>query len=194
MTELESIKSNIQTQDHENGSSENVTVNDIPTIQDTTTGGAPTDIQEGGAGSDPVEGQEGHTESPPTKVSQRWWPFSIPSKTPQTSGTMCEVPEGVPNPVNKAVITQEELLNLTSKISAMETSQQAFQQRLFEANRDWGREFNKDLDKKLDEELDTIEDNTTKEMSALEKRLGHTITSLEQRVKTMEAGLQNMKP
>ena len=42
MTELESIKSNIQTQDHENGSSENVTVNGIPTIQeenqDTTTG------------------------------------------------------------------------------------------------------------------------------------------------------------
>ena len=50
------------------------------------------------------------------------------------------------------------------------------------------------MDKKLDEELDTIEDNTTKEISALEKRLGYTITSLEQRVKTMEAGLQNMKP
>ena len=42
VTELESIKSNIQTQNHENGSSENVTVNGIPTIQeenqDTTTG------------------------------------------------------------------------------------------------------------------------------------------------------------
>ena len=75
VAELESIKSNIQTQDHENGSSENVTVNDTLTIQDTTTGSAPTDIQEEGAGSDPIQNQEKHTESPPTQVSQSWWPF-----------------------------------------------------------------------------------------------------------------------
>ena len=56
VTELESIKSNIQTQNHENGSSEDVTVNDILTIkeenQDITTGSTSTDIQEG-AGSAP---------------------------------------------------------------------------------------------------------------------------------------------
>ena len=119
MTELESIKSNIQTQNQENGSSENVTVNKILTIQeknqDTTTGSDHTDIQEEGAGSASI----------PTKVSQGWWPFSRPSN---------------------------------------------------------------------EEDLDTMEDNTTQEISALEKRLGSTITSLEQRIQTMEAGLQNMKP
>ena len=76
VTELESIKSNIQTQNQENGSSENVTVNNILTIQeenqDTTTGSAPTDIQEEGAESAPVDNQEKHTESSPTKVSLRW--------------------------------------------------------------------------------------------------------------------------
>ena len=157
MTELESIKSNIQTQDHENGSSENVTVNDILTIQDTTTGSAPTDIQEEGAGSDPIQNQEKHTESPPTKVSQRWWRFSKPSKIPPTSGAQkqkdleivpiqgeCleevmlaqEAKKDIPNdnhqleeeidnkPDLGATITQEELSNLTSKITAIETLQQ----------------------------------------------------------------------
>ena len=127
--ELETIKTNIQTQNHENGSTENVTVNNILTIQeenqDTITGSAPTDNQEEGAGSAPIDNQEEHTESSPTKVSQGWWPFSRPSN---------------------------------------------------------------------EEDLDTMEDNTTQEILALEKRLGSTITSLEQRVKTMEAGLQNMKP
>ena len=229
VTELESIKSNIQTQDHENGSSENVTVNDTLTIQNTTTGSAPTDIQEEGAGSDPIQNQEKHTESPPTKVSQRWWRFSKPSKIPPTSGAQkqkdleivpiqgeCleevmlaqEAKKDIPNdnhqleeeidnkPDLGATITQEELSNLTSKINAIEISQQEIktsQQKFAEGRKRWAKEVEDHLGK-LEKDIDIIEDWATQEISALEKRLKPTITSLEQRVKTMEAGLQNMKP
>ena len=158
--ELETIKNNII---HEEN-------------QDTITGSAPTDNQEEGAGSAPIDNQEEHTESSPTKVSQGWWPWSRTPKTPHTSGAMGEVPEGVPTalppdpnhqpvetgkkPDNEAVITQEEFVNLTSKISAIETSQQTFQQKLAEATKSWAKDFDENL-KNNNKDLDTMEDNMT---------------------------------
>ena len=181
VTELESIKSNIQTQNHENGSSENVTVNGIPTIQeenqDTTTGNVRMD-----------------DEAPAMENIQT---ISDDSPDTNTEGAPVDSQEegAGSDPIQnqekhtESPPTQEELLNLTSKISAIETSQQNF----VEGTKSWAKDYDEHF-YKMSKDLDTIEDNTTKEISALEKRLGHTITNLEQRVKTMEAGLQNMKP
>ena len=218
MTVLESIKSNSQPQYHENeegaGSAPCSPESDTENILS-----APVDSHEKVSNTAPIKetkaqsnrtwwnlwsGAQQLPTPPPTSGAQEQKDLEIvPIQGECLEEVMLalEAKKDIPNdnhqleeeidnkPDLGATITQEELSNLTSKIKAIETSQQNFA----EGTESWAKDFDEHFHK-MEKDLDTIEDNTTKEISALEKRLGHTITNLEQRVKTMEAGLQNMKP